>query len=244
MPRANWRKEIDLTLERELLAAGFEPFDGIAYSFPVSDEVLCVVQLFNQTLAKRANAERALLNTRIGIIHYQLGYIQSKLDRLTGRSLWRRALGGAEGWIVPPIGYIDLVKAHSSETRLKLIQELIQTICTTKIPVVKQNFQNLDSIIRHLEQAVEPKESLFCSALVLAGQADRAKKRADDISANLETSHVHKLGWPVYKQHFDEWLAQGAPVPGLATAKAETMEAAAKRRVQMAEIPAHSRPTE
>lgn len=243
-----WRREIDVIIETRLLAAGFERFDGISYSFHVNDEVLGLVHIRNQELFKYPNVERAIINTRFGMIHYQLGQVLGQLednDPVWHHPLWLWTLGhDGTSLIGKFIGMFDLFRSQSLAEKEKGIEDLVHLLQTTRVPFVREHFGSLHSVIEFMEaKKYQRDEEMLCTALVMAGQTAKAKERADHISANLATSDVNKIAWPLFKKKFDAWLDRKAPTPSLKEARANTFKAASERSAMIAKIPLADRPT-
>jgi hypothetical protein len=237
-----WRREIDVIIETRLLAAGFERFDGISYSFHVNDDVLGVVHIRNQELFKYPDPERAIINTRFGIIHYQLGKVLSHIE--DDRPLWFWTLGRDFSLIGEFIGMFDLTESQSLAEKEKAIGNLVHLLRTSRVPFVRKHFNCLHSVIEFFEtKRFQRDEAMLCTALAIAGQTGRAKERAEHISANLRTSDVNKTAWPKFSKKFDVWLEQKAPVPSLKDARADTFKAAAERCSMVAKISPAYRPT-
>ncbi len=241
-----WRWEIDSVIEKKLETAGFQKFDGVSYSFPISDEVLGIVQIYNQELFKRPDPNRAIINTRLGIINYQLNELQSKLERgkITQHSMCQCTLGGAhEDSTGVFIEMFDLYRSQPLNEKEAAIDSLVERINRDVVPAFRKKFRTLADISNHLTEAKYPDEQLYCVALAATGNVAKAKERADWNSANLQIARVHKIAWPEFKPKFDKWIADGAVVPNLAEARANTMKAAEERRKIISSTPKDERPT-
>jgi hypothetical protein len=245
MERA-WRLEIDRIIEKKLEAAGFQKFDGISYSYPISDEVLGVVQIYNQELFKRPDSNRAIINTRLGIINYQLNQLQSKLElnNISQHAMWQWTLGAPHSYDAGIfIEMFDLYRSQPLNEKEAAIDRLVAKISREVVPVFRKKFRTLADITKHLTEQKHRDEELYCVALAATGEMAKAKERADWNSANLKIARVHKIAWPEFKPKFDKWIADGAVVPNLAEARANTMKAAEERRKIISSTPKDERPT-
>jgi hypothetical protein len=245
-----WRREIDGIIQKKLEAAGFQKFDGISYSFPISDEVLGVVQIYNQELVKYPNASKAIINTRLGVINYQLSVLENKLesDEIDQHEMWQCTLGGANGDnIMDNIGdnfeTFDLSKSKNLKDKKAAIDHLVTRITRKAIPVIRKRFRTLRDITNFLKNEKYRDEQLYCLALAANGDIALAKEKSKWISANIKGAHVNKIAWAKFKPRFDQWIADGVAIPKISDAHTMTMKAAAQRQKIINTIPADDKPT-
>lgn len=241
-----WRRDIDRIIEEKLEAAGFQKFDGVSYSFPISDETLGVVQIYNQELFKRPDPNRAIINTRLGIINYQLNELQSNLEhgKITQHAMWQCTLGGAHEHNTGVfIEMFDLYRFQNQNEKEAAIESLVARINREVVPAFRKKFGTMADICNHLKEEKHPDEQLYCVVLAATGNVKEAREKADWNSANLQIARVHKIAWPEFKPKFDKWVTDGAVVPNLAEARANTMKAAEERRKIISTIPEDERPT-
>lgn len=240
-----WRNDIDAIIEKKLESAGFQQFDGNSYSFPISDDVLGVVQIYNQELFKRPDPRRAIINTRLGIIDYQLNELEGQLEQGPNYRdrMWQWTLGGAYRHSAGVfIEMFDLYKSQPLIEKEAAIDDLVRRIQREAVPVLRKKFKTLPDIADYLRKERYPDEQLYCIALAASGSVTEASARANSISANMDISRVNKIAWPEFKPKFDKWIADGAIVPNLAAARSNTLKAAEMRRKILSTIPADERP--
>ena len=240
-----WRLEIDGIIEKKLEAAGFQKFDGIGYSFPISDEVLGVVQIYNQELSKRPDPERAIINTRLGIIDYQLNASSSVVDqgKMVPYKMYRTTIGNSsDNGTGVFIEMFDLYRTQPLQQKEAAIDNLVARINREAVPELRKKFSTTSDVTNFLTENKHRNEELYCIALAATGQAAKAKQRADWNSANLGIARVHKTGWPQFKPKFDKWVEAGAVVPNLEDARTYTMKAAEEGRIQISNTPKDQRP--
>jgi hypothetical protein len=237
----SWRREIDVIIETRLLAAGFERFDGISYSFHVNDQVLGVVHITNQKLFVNPDPERAIIYGRFGMIHFQLGQVLNQLEVYYPLHYW--TLGRGLSMIGDLISQFDLRRTQSLAEKEKAIDDLVHLLWTTRVPYVRGHFNSLDSVIEFTKKIdFQRDEQMLCTALAMSGKLAEAKERADHINALPTTSEVCKYYWPQFKTKFDAWLVQKAPVPSLKDARANTFKDASEQYASMLKIPPYARP--
>jgi hypothetical protein len=241
-----WRREIDGIIERKLEAAGFQKFDGIAYSFPISNEVLGLVQIYNQELFKYPDPNRAIINTRLGIIDYQLNVLESRFDSddRYGCKLGDWTLGSPyrnDSGVF--IEMFDLYRSQSLSEKEAAIDKLIERIRVESIPKLRANLKTLPDIANLLAANKHSNRRLYCMALAASGKVAEARDLSNAIAENPRATPVNPAFWSQFKSKFDRWIADGAVVPNLDQSRVEVMKAAEARKQTMSNIPVEDRPT-
>ena len=139
--RRSWRANLDKIIEEELTNCDFSPFDGISYSFPVSDEILGVVQIENRLLI--SGEHHSQVSTRFGLIHYELS---SALDLVYEPALhapWFWTAGTEHSHIklkqqLPKTFRHEIFKDTDLSKQYCLIREIAQSLKNEAIPIVTE----------------------------------------------------------------------------------------------------------
>lgn len=237
-PRRTWRTKIDDLIESEITKAGFEPFDGIAYSFPISDEVLGIAQIYNQT---SIYGKKALINTNFGIIHYQLGVLMTQMQ-VYPRSYCQTTLSSRVSDFDIWCQQFELHETTPEEEKHKEICRTVADLQNRVVPYLRENFKDLASITKHLKSRRNPNNDLLCLALVANKETVLALEIAWQKLCRYDEWSDKIVPTP-FKYKFDEWLKAGAKLPDLKKAKELTFEDANKRKAEVAELPRSKRPT-
>lgn len=237
-PRRTWRTKIDDLIDSEITKAGFEPFDGIAYSFPISDEVLGIVQIYNRT---SIYGKKALINTNFGIIHYQLGVLMTQMQ-VYPRSYCQTTLSSRVSDFDIWCQQFELHETTPEEEKHKEICRTVADLQNRVVPYLRENFKTVEDIASFLDSRKYPNCDLLCLALVAAKQTPKALEIAWQNLCRYDEQSDKIVPTP-FKYKFDEWLKAGAKMPDLKKAKELTFEDANKRQAEVAELPRSKRPT-
>lgn len=238
-PRRTWRTKIDDLIESEITKAGFEAFDGIAYSFAISEEVLGIVQIYNQT---SKYGKVALINTNFGIIHYQAGVLLSQLRLQPPYSLHSKTLCNQHSNFKLWIPYFELSENLDWTDTQVAIEKAVTRLKEEAVPYLTNNFKTVADIASYLDSCKYPNCELLCLALAAAKQIPEALEIAQQNLCRYDEPTDTIVPTP-FKYKFDEWLKAGAKMPDLVDAREKTFAAARERQKEVANIPPRSRPT-
>jgi hypothetical protein len=227
-----WRWEIDRIIEKELNAAGFQNFDGKSYSYPISDEAIGLVEIYNQELFKYPDPNRAIINTRLGMIHYQLNDLQTGIENKDYRHAILRWTLGASTIHGPPasIEYFEHYRFQPSNEKEAAINALVTKIKQEVVPLYRKKLSTIADVTDHLTGQNHPDEFRCCIALATSGKVTEARARANQVSDNIRGARINKSYWSKFRASFDKWITDGALVPKVNESRAKVMKAAEERK--------------
>ncbi|MBL0185091.1 MAG: hypothetical protein IPP97_05135 [Candidatus Obscuribacter sp.] len=236
-PRRTWRTKLDDLIESELAKAGFEPFSGTEHFFPISDEVLGIIHISNQT---SIYGKVALIKTDYGIIHYQLGLLWRQMadySRWYCQETLASSVSDFDIWIPQ----CELSETTPEEVKQREIAQTVAALQNEVVPYLSNKFKNVADLATHLKNRRQPNYEILCLAMVANKEIMPALELAWQKLCRYSERHDKILPTP-FKLKFDAWIKDGAKMPDLAKAKELTFEEAEKRRIEIAALPRNKRP--
>jgi hypothetical protein len=216
--KTNWRAEIDTFIEEEMLACGFQKLDDYSFSVPVSEGVVGLFHIENQTLMKGPVSSLARIRPRVGVCHIVLEEIGMDLSPMVRQPQpkvlnWTvdRAFKSKEPVVLHSW---DIFKQQTSAEKRKKIEDLAQQMKISGVPYVIDNFADIKDIEYKL--LTHPVAIKYPILLVLQGRAEEALAYAQTINNDLAEAKVNPIIWTPFYQQFLQWMNDGAPVPAIA----------------------------
>ncbi len=233
--RRSWRANLDKIIEEELTNCDFSPFDGISYSFPVSDEILGVVQIKNRLIIRCEHYSE--VSTRFGLIHYELS---SALDLLYEPSLhrpWAWTIGTEFSHVrlkqqLQKTFRHEIFKDTDLSKQYCLIKEIAQSLKNEAIPIVTERFKKLACLKSYCEETNQ-KGVEYCAILALSGDAKTGAELAEQIHQNPRLFDQHCGVWQAVGPAFAGWISTGNPSKSLEDARNWVLNGAIERREEV-----------
>jgi len=238
-----WRKNLSKIIDEELVSLGLKEFDGISYSFPVSDEILGVVQVLNQP-GFHSEPPKAHVLYRLGFIHYQLNTMCSTLCEMPRFNMWQWTIGdNAYNKLGVSFASSEFYKAQSLSDQRNIIQEKLREVREIGLSFVRSKFENTKDIVNFLEQQQYPEFRIYCIALLLLNQPERTHRLLQDVNSNQSSYRFNPPLWLGFKAKLDLWLCNDNKLPTVEVARMAVHDSADARKKQIENIPFEQRPT-
>lgn len=227
MAKQSWRTKIDKIIAEEVEKSPLQIMRDNLLFFPISDQTMGFVSIYNQSSSKRA-----LINVRLYILDFRLNYIFSQFYK-DCRNLFASEFYfslNTTSYRLPfmTVEQLELRDCDSEEVWRYSLSKLFASLKVATV-AASQDFPSSKSISNFMRKPDQWQWPEYFVTLVLSGHVREAMEDLIMKVREMEIRESQVFEWKDFKSRFDKWLIDGADIPNAAYARQFFLESLGRK---------------